>query len=267
MTQQEEFAQALRNRSGFYRMLAGFYFKPLTQEQIDTMAQADFSAFDFDDEEMRQGFHDIEHFLRKRNSGTRSKLAVDFTSAFLGAHVYQGLSAVPYESVHVSKQKLMMQESRASVLAEYKAQALRVRHFSDTPEDHLSFELEYMAVLSDRSARALEEGECAEALRNILLQQAFLRGHITNWFDAFKEVALGILETRFYRGVLRVTGAFIRLDGEFLADAASEAADLAGLDAAEVSLEAPQAWIERYEREAVESSKAAPEPFSTLKLW
>lgn len=267
MTQQEEFAQALRNRSEFYRMLAGFYFKPLTQEQIDTMANADFSASDFGDEEMQQGFHDITHFLRKRNSGTRSHLAVDFTSAFYGAHAYKGQNAVPYESVYVSKQKLMMQESRTSVLAEYKAQALRIRNFSDTPEDHLSFEFEYLAVLSDRSARALEEGECREALRNLLLQQAFLANHIANWFDAFREVALGILQTRFYRGVLRVTGAFIRLDGEYLADAVKEAAELAGTDPAEISLDASPEWIERYEREAVESSKAAPEPHSMLKLW
>lgn len=267
MTEQAEFAQALRNRSSFYRMLAGLYFKPLTQEQIDTMAEADLSAFDFGDEGMARGFHDIEHYLRKRNTGTRSALAVDFTSAFYASHAYKGQNAVPYESVHASKQKLMMQEARNSVYGEYKRQALKLKSVTDTPEDHLSFELEFMALLSDRSAAAIEEGALDEALRNLLVQKAFLAEHIRSWFPAFEELALNIIQTRFYRGVFKVTDAFFRIDADFLADAVSEMAESAGCDPEQLDLAPSQEWIERYERESASGSLDAPSAFSSVKLW
>lgn len=265
MIQAEELMQLLDGRSGFYRMLAGFYFKPLTQEQLDAMAAADFSAFDFDDEEMERGFRDMERYLAKRNSGTRSNLAVDYTSAFYGVHSYKGVSAVPYESAHATKHQLLMQESRQQVFRDYKQQALKLRGGMDLPDDHLSFELEYMAVLADRAGLALAQGDSAEALRNLVLSHRFLEEHLLSWFDTFRTRALDILTTRFYRGVLRVTGAFLQLDAEVLDDMISELSPQEAINVDEMDLAPTEAWVERYSQ--MPDQEPHPSSGSRLGLW
>ncbi|MCL1847910.1 MAG: hypothetical protein FWF91_08140, partial [Coriobacteriia bacterium] len=47
--------QVLQGRREFYLALAGFYFKPLTQEQIDTMAQTDYSQFGLGEPLLEEG--------------------------------------------------------------------------------------------------------------------------------------------------------------------------------------------------------------------
>gem|GEM_PF-5051037 len=45
---------------------------------------------------------------------------------------------------------------------------------------------------------------------------AFLADHILSWFDTFQDLALLLLETRFYRGVLKISKGFFLEDAELL---------------------------------------------------
>ena len=92
----------------------------------------------------------------------------------------------------------------------------------DFPHDHLSFMCEFLVVVSDRIAAALEAGDDAEALRQVRLSRAFLADHILSWFDRFQELALLLLETRFYRGVLKVSKGFFQEDAALLDSMAVE---------------------------------------------
>ena len=40
-------------------------------------------------------------------------------------------------------------------------------------------------------------------------QRSFLTEHVTSWYADFQALASAIVQTRFYRGVLKLTGAFI----------------------------------------------------------
>lgn len=71
-------------------------------------------------------------------------------------------------------------------------------------------------VLSDRIIAALEAGDDAEALRQVRVSRAFLADHILSWFDTFQDLALLLLETRFYRGVLKISKGFFLEDAELL---------------------------------------------------
>lgn len=145
-------------------MLSSFYIKPLTQEQIDNLAGKDFSLFGAGDQLLTEGFNDISRYLRKRNTGTRQELAIDFTSCFEGTKAYQGRSAVPYESVFRSETGLLMQGPRNEVFNIYKKAAVKLREDLHLPDDHLAFELEFMAILSDRTAEALRQDDTEAAL-------------------------------------------------------------------------------------------------------
>lgn len=214
--------EALRGRAAFYDLLAAIYFRPLTAEQIENIANLDMSEYADMNELFADGVNDISRYLRRRHSGTRQELAVDFTSAFAGISSWKGRYAVPYESVHTSEEGLMFQDAYHEVFQLYKANHVAKSEGYDFPHDHLSFMCEFLVVLSDRIAAALEAGDDAEALAQVNVSAAFLHDHILSWFDTFQELALLLLETRFYRGVLKISKGFFLEDTELLQSIAIE---------------------------------------------
>jgi TorA maturation chaperone TorD len=221
-TSVDELINVLESRSDFYLTLAGFYMSPLTQEQIDNMAKADLSVFAVGETLLEEGFNDITRFLKKRNTGTRQMLAVDFTSSFGGAEVWKGRSALPVSSLFLGEQGLLYHDSRNDVFNVYKKQALKLRKGADLPEDHLSFELEFLSVLSTRSKEALKKGENHEAIDCLRLSRSFIRNHILVWFRQLSELANFLITTRFYRGVMKVTEGYLLVDLQTIDDLIEE---------------------------------------------
>jgi TorA maturation chaperone TorD len=211
----------LQGRREFYLALAGLYFKPLTQEEIDTMAKTDYTTFTTGELLLEEGFNDISRFLRKRNTGTRQMLAVDFTSSFGGAQSFKGRVAVPYASVFLNRVGLLNQEPRAVVFKVFKRNLLSVTDNS-TPDDHLSFMLEFLAVMSDRTAEALREGRSSDASTYLEESRDFIRKHMLTWFPAFSEIANLLIEARFYRGVLKITEGYLLMDLQTIDDILDE---------------------------------------------
>ncbi|KAB1648536.1 molecular chaperone TorD family protein [Adlercreutzia muris] len=218
----EAMIEALKGRAAFYDLLAAIYFRPLTAEQIENIANLDMSEYADMNELFAEGANDISRYLRRRHSGTRQELAVDFTSAFAGTQSWKGRYAVPYESVHTSEEGLMFQDAYHEVFQLYKQNHVAKAEGYDFPHDHLSFMCEFMVVLSDRIAAAIEAGDDAGALEQVNVSAAFLHDHILSWFDTFQELALLLLETRFYRGVLKISKGFFLEDAELLKSIAVE---------------------------------------------
>ena len=204
---------ALADRAAFFRTLAGYYYRPMTQEDIDDVdAAALLDAAAQSDGELAAGFNDMGRYLRKRNTGTREQLATDYTSAFGGAVTCHDKVAVPYASVFADEDGRLNTSQRGEVYKAYKAHAFKVSADAAMPEDHLSFLLSFMALLGDQAMEALDSGDAARAV--VLLEESdcFSREHILSWFDSFAQLANEILQTRFYRGLLRVTRGYLELD-------------------------------------------------------
>jgi TorA maturation chaperone TorD len=221
-TSLDELIGVLESRSEFYLTLAGFYMAPLKQEQIDAMAGADLYAFSAGETLLEEGFNDISRYLRKRNTGTRQMLAVDFTSSFGGAEIWKGRSALPVSSLFLGEHGLLYHDSRDDVFATYKKQALKLRKGADLPEDHLSFELEFLSILSVRSIEALRSGDKRKAVEGLKVSQDFIRGHILVWFRQLSDLANLLISTRFYRGVMKVTEGYLLVDLETIDDLVEE---------------------------------------------
>lgn len=213
-----EIAAALESRALFYETLASLYFTPLKQEQVDSMAEADFSAYADVNEAFADGINDITRYLRKRNTGTRDALAVDFTGAFAGVKAYEGKVAVPYKSVFTSADGLLYQEGYQDVYKAFKAECVKKREGLDWPDDHLSFMCEFMALLSRRTSEALAAGDAPKALHELEASRDFLDANILSWFEDFAARANLLLKTRFYQGVLKITRGFFAFDRETIED-------------------------------------------------
>lgn len=225
----EQIVVALGGRRSFYDLLAALYFRPLTAEQIDRFAEFDWSRYAEVNERFAAGANDVQRYLRKRNTGTRQELAVDFTGSFGGTSTWEGRYAVPYESVFTSEDGLMCQESYHEVHALFKESGVVRAEGYDYPDDHLSFMFEYLGVLSGRMENGVRCGAWEEVLNWAETSARFVDDHVLSWFDDFEDVALRLVRTRFYRGFIGITEGFLRFDRELLDDVA----DVARLRAAE----------------------------------
>ena len=116
---------------------------------MDLSAYADVSAL------FAEGLDDMARYLRRRNTGTRQELAVDFTAAFAGTSSGKGAMPSPYESVFTSAEGLMYQDAYHEVYQTYRLNRVQRGPGYDFPDDHLSFMCEFLAVLSTRAAGAL----------------------------------------------------------------------------------------------------------------
>lgn len=210
--------ETLDNRASFYDLLALFYRNALTQDQIDLLASFDYSSFDLENDLLRDGFDDIRRYLRKRNTGTRQALATEYTSVFAGVKTYEGKSAIPCASLFVDGLAHFYAEQHRVVYGIYKKECVRVADGVNLPADHLAFELEFLGMMGVECREALEKGDVARAMHKLEVSESFIRENILNWFDSFEEVAMNIIQTRFYRGVLRITKGWLQLDLETIAD-------------------------------------------------
>lgn len=210
-TDMDEIVIALGNRSRFYRTLSKLYYSPFSQEELDAIDSADLRdlAKNEGNPSMAEGFNDMYRYLRRRNTGTREDLNADFTRCFMGSATYKGLTCMPYASLFLSSDALLMGTPRKEVHQIYKQQCIKLEEGIDLPEDHLSFECEFMAIVGERSAQELECGKTDKAIEQLLLQKDFLEKHILSWVSRFFNLSVELTRTRFYQGVVKMTKGFL----------------------------------------------------------
>lgn len=220
--EREELASQLvevnRGRASFYRMLAQLYFKELTAEQVKHLAGMDFSGMSGDDETIAEGYADIRRYLRHANGGTRQELACDYAHTFLAAGNYETFADTPYESVFTSEMGLLMQEARDEVYKTFCSQHIQPDESLHLPEDHISFEFEFVATMLDRINDAILDGAFGHACELAQVVSDFHRDHQLNWIDDLCDSIDDVAQTRFYKGVGKVTRGFVHADTEVIAD-------------------------------------------------
>lgn len=208
---QETLVPYLESRTGFYEMLHKMYRWPLTADELAALDAETFRelAEGLPGTLMGCGFNDMYRALRHRNSATRQTLAADFTKVFLGVATYEGFSAQPYASLFTGTSQQLMGTERTAVSKIYRENAVRLSEGIDLPEDHLAFECEFLAIVNQRAVTALSEGDDDRAIELLHLQERFVADHVMNWLPRFYALASRLTDTRFYRGVLRVTRDFL----------------------------------------------------------
>lgn len=214
------YVDLLKGHSAFLDMLARLYYKPLSQEELDAIAQLSVDDLP-EDARVADGFAEMLAYLHRGGSTLRQDVNVDYTSAFYGINSYEGQVAHPCESVFVGEEGLLMQAETRAVYRIYKAECIKKDPEIGIPDDHLSFELQFLSKMCERAAASLEAGDTAEAARNIAVQEAFLAEHIQAWFPAMQKVALHLLNTPFYKGLLKATEGYLELLAVDLADVES----------------------------------------------
>ena len=158
--------------------------------------------------------------MRHRDTGTRQELAVDYARVFLGAGQYDKITAPPYESVYTSEDHLLMQDARDGALKHYRAEGLDLPEENTTPEDHVGFEMQFMATLIERTADALAAGDGARFDELVRRQRSFFEEHLANWLPAFAGDIDRFCKTEFYHGIADLVRGLLEEERAVLDDLA-----------------------------------------------
>lgn len=238
----KQLTEACRARAEFCRFLASVYFKELTEGQIESLSAI---TFERDDSLLSKGYGLMVNYLKYRDSGTRQDLAVDYAHVFLGAGNYDKIMAPPYESVFTCEKPLLMQDARDKALSYYRELGHDLPEDNTTPEDHISFELQFVALMADGAASALDDGDEESFAHLLELQRGFFRYHQANWIPRFCDAIEEHARTDFYRGVSLLTRGYLEEEAAFL----EGAAEISGVEG--IAGDLHPAWMDGERLEAV----------------
>ena len=209
-------------RQSLYSFLARIYRVEVDNELLESMKELEFSdqpnggAFS-------EGTSELRAYLERPGIDPRTDLAVDYARVFLGAGIADGSAAFPYESVYTSPERLIMQEARDQVLALYRAKGLGVEGEGRDPEDHIAYELDFMAYLVREGAAFSETGDEGALRTSLAEQRSFLKFHLLNWVPAFCKDVDAYSSTGFYRAAAKMTAGYIDMDESVVEDFLGEA--------------------------------------------
>ena len=169
-------------------------------------------------EHVDYGYRTMYNYLKGTWEDTLLDLARDYARTFIG-HGNNGRSAAyPFESVHTFEKRLLMQDARDEVLAIYRANLLKKGEEWNDCEDHIALELEFMQVMSERTAKALKEGKEDEAVEMLKTQRAFVGQHLANWVPMFVSDIKYFSQTDLYIGAGELLLGFVQTEVEALDD-------------------------------------------------
>jgi TorA maturation chaperone TorD len=217
------------DRAAFYGLLSSIYLVELTEDQVQSFAEQDFSSFKGSSEVIDRGIGAIEHYFHTpRIANMREELASDYAHSILGVTADQRKMALPYESYFTSENELLMQDARDDVYRLYCEEGLGTPEGLDIPEDHLGLMFEFMAHLCERYNTALGGCDISEARRLIVLQGEVLGNHLSNWMDDYCNTLESVSRTDFYRGVALITRGWVDLDAAIVSNMIIDTGDIEG---------------------------------------
>ena len=212
-----ELVDFMTRRARTYGLLARIFRVEVDGKFLDELRHLKFPT-STGNEHVDYGYRTMYNYLKGTWEDTLLDLARDYARTFIG-HGNNGRSAAyPFESVHTSEKRLLMQDARDEVLAIYRANLLKKGEEWNDCEDHIALELEFMQVMSERTAKALKEGKEDEAVEMLKTQRAFVGQHLANWVPMFVSDIKYFSQTDLYIGAGELLLGFVQTEVEALDD-------------------------------------------------
>jgi anaerobic sulfite reductase subunit A len=199
-------------REELYRFLGRIYLMEVDEELLGVLKKLRFPEFeprDGEDAELLEGFDMMKRWIGATSEEDLDGLAADYAGTFLAAGDATGRAAFPYETFYTGGDGMVERKLEAAYLArglEPDPEKYRV------PFDHLGLMLEYAGRLCGEACRT-----CDILRRGLLTEQReFVETHLAGWTESFTADVLRCAETDFYRGIAKITDAFIKKETAFL---------------------------------------------------
>lgn len=212
-----ELASIATSRAQTYGLLARLYRSEIDEALLSELKRAQFPA-STGNSKMDAGYRAIVTYLSNTWENSLEECAVDYARTFLGNGVDAHAAAYPYESIHTSEKRLLMQSARDEILAIYRSVGLRKSEDWKEGEDHIALELELMQILCQRTADALANDNEAAAVNLIETQRNFLEDHLGAWVPMLADDMRRFSQTDIYVGLAFLTEGFLEIEAEFLGE-------------------------------------------------
>lgn len=132
------------------------------------------------------------------------------------------LKAPPWESVYISKEKIIFDEHTLSVREFYKNWGVNTNIKNKEPDDHIGFQLEFMSILSGKAINSIEKNNMIKLEKIIKAQINFLDSHTLLWVDEFLDNVFKHSKQSFLEGLALFTYEYLKMDKELLVDIRKE---------------------------------------------
>ncbi|HHY27620.1 MAG TPA: molecular chaperone TorD family protein [Desulfitobacterium dehalogenans] len=140
---------------------------------------------------------------------TLDKLTSEYTSLMIGPHK---LPAPPWESVYVTKERALFQESTLKVRRTYLNYQFLPANYPHEADDHLAFELDFMAHLAKLTLERFDEQTIDQVKKLLDDQKTFLQNHLLVWVGDFAEDIQKSKTHHFYPQMAALTKLFLETD-------------------------------------------------------
>jgi len=206
----------LANRSYLYRLLQRIYADEPNSELMEIVTNdhtQEALGLILEQEPEFEGYLDllikVREAMKKDPEGTLDKLKSEYTYLFIGPNK---LPAPPWESVYVTKERLIFQESTLKVRQAYLEYKFLPKNYPHEADDHLALELDFMAHLAGLAGEKFEEGKVEEAKKVLLDQKNFLEKHLLVWIGDFAEQIQESKTHYFYPQTAKLTARILKVD-------------------------------------------------------
>lgn len=147
------------------------------------------------------------------------RVGEQYVALFMAA--VRGAPCPPYESAYRDADVSPAGWVLAELDAEYARAGLELADDATEPPDHVSMQLEFMALLSGREAEAWEDGATVSHpgsdVRRLQRQQhEFLQRHLCSWFPAFAAGVATADPGGFYTQLTEAANLFVAHDRDLL---------------------------------------------------
>lgn len=158
---------------------------------------------------------DLNSYVLEDGSDDFENLHWDFTRLFIGP---ESPPAPAWESVYVSKDKLLFQQNTRAVKQFYQQHGFEMPGKEMEAADHIGYQLDFLWHLSHRAAQQLDnDGEITQQVCGSLeTSHQFMHAHLLNFITPFCRNVHNHAQTEFYRSASALLEAFIRHDDDVI---------------------------------------------------
>lgn len=216
-TQDDGIAIIFANRHYLYQLLQHIFGNEPTPELLDIVTnqhtqEALELMLDEDNNNLNVTLtllHDLRMKLTTDTDSTLDKLTSEYTYLMIGPNK---LPAPPWESVYVTKERALFQESTLKVRRTYLEYKFLPANYPHEADDHLAIELDFMAHLAKLTLERFDEQNFDEVKKLLADQKAFLREHLLVWIGNFANDIQNSKTHHFYPQMAALTEQFLEMD-------------------------------------------------------
>lgn len=206
----DEFIQNEAYRADVYRFLSACYCKPGEEFIEEGLAKNLAAALEPVYSEAVSLANNMGEALATHSA---HDILIDFSALFIGPFE---LLAPPYGSTYLEGVRTVMGATTIDAVKYYRKAGVEMDPDQKDIPDHISVELEFMYYLISREIEAYRNSNQEEALKNLQIQNDFMKQHLGAWVPQFTKQIIDGAKNPFYKNLADCTQTVIKADMEYL---------------------------------------------------